>query len=50
MKIELTYHKSTKNKHVYMEKGDKPAVESMYINKSALEGKPEKLTVTIEAK
>lgn len=48
--IELTYTKSTKNKHVYKDISENPAIESVYISRDVLPDKPETITLTLESK
>ena len=51
MKVEqqLSLTKSTKNTHVFTNDGEGVPVQSLYIQKSAFEGKPpEKIRITIE--
>lgn len=46
MKIEMTYKKATKNTYVFEATGT--AVPALYVQKSAFDEQPSKITVTVE--
>ena len=50
--IELVYEKSTPNTHRYKEvevEGEKLKIKQLYVQKTALPNRPERIKVTIEA-
>ena len=50
MELELTYFRSTKKRHVYVDDRKEAPVSSLYVNKSAFEGDaPQCIKVTVAA-
>lgn len=48
MKLTFQFEKETKNTVRYKEVGDNPVVGTLYVQKSAIEGKPPaELTITV---